>query len=98
MKIKTTPELQIVRMNTGIITPELKDVIPAKSVWVSKPQHRRSNAKYLAGLAASSSEVCHSQPGDNLKVKVVTQGTQYYGLVYLGNRSSREIAKEKVSD
>ena len=98
MRVKTTPEIQMVRMNTGMITPELKEAIPAKSIWVSKPQHRRSNAKFLAGQAASNSIICHSSPGDNLKVKVVTLGEQYLGVVYLGNRSSRAIAKEEVSD
>lgn len=98
MRVKTTPEIQMVRMNTGEITPELKEVIPARSIWVSKPQHRRSNAKYLAGQASSSPTICHSSPGDNLKVKVVTFREQYFGVVYLGNRSSREIAKEGVSD
>jgi hypothetical protein len=98
MRVKTTPEIQIVRMNTGMITPEMNGVIPARSVWISKPQHRRSNAKYLAGQADSSSTVRDSNPGANLKVKVVTFGEQYFGVVYLGNRSSREIAKEEVTD
>jgi hypothetical protein len=98
MRVKTTPEIQMVRMNTGTITPDLVGVIPVKSIWVSKPQHRRSNAKFLAGQAASSPTICNSEPGDILKVKVVTHGEQYFGVVYLGNRSSREVAKEAVSD